>query len=103
MIYKYIGEEIIWKARGTNPYQKNPLSDSFSINCKNYGDLSLNVNFILNHLPIDSIIDIVYGESEFEDDENSPKKVVREIKVKNIFGKINSIHFVHIDFGEVDY
>lgn len=92
MILDYVGQELIWKLRGNNPYKPNPVRENFMLKCKSQNESYEIKNFFLQHLPKESIAEVIMVESPFK---GQVSKVVKEIRVKNVFGEINTVTILY--------
>ena len=81
MIYNYIGEELIWKVRANNPYEKNtatPVNLHFHVETeKEAMDIH---DFFLNHIDQDVLDDVERHEYS------------ERLHIKNVFGNISTVN-----------
>ena len=94
MILDYIGQELIWDLRANHPYRLNPQQFHTYIRCRTPKQNSEVKTFLLGHLKKDWIEDIIMEDTPFLSGDD---KIIREIKVRNVFGNINSITILNVE------
>lgn len=102
MLIDYIGQELIWNLLGTNHYSKaSDLAKGYNITimCRTPKQNDDAAWFIISHIPQDKIISVVYQDTPFV---CGDEKVVKEIKVLNVFGRESIVTFLNEDDYEVD-
>lgn len=96
MTIDYIGQELIWKLRGIHPYEPNNPHYCIRIICCTPEQNKEIKQFILSHIPYDSIAEINMTKSPFITGDDN---IVSEIKVKNVFGNISILKIVNQEWN----
>ena len=98
MIQNYFGEETIWKLLANNPYEKNSAqSITLRYRVTSYQENSeLAWNF-LNHIPLSNVVEVVREKApeSWKDKEHRDYDVVKQIRVKNVFGCESEVHIIN--------
>lgn len=91
MILDYIGQELIWRLKGTHPYELNSREYCIRIRCFSPKQNNEIRSFIVSHLSKE-IAEIIYEDTPFV---CGDEKVVKEIQVNNVFGGISTVRILN--------
>lgn len=81
MFYRYIGEELIWKVMGNNPYELNKAAGiDLYFRADSQNDAIKIRDFFLSKLDHKDLLDVSYDVYSIK------------LKIKNVFGNISTVN-----------